>query len=95
MLTSSKSFCIKFILVMCHLDEHIISYLWCRITVSVVTSRVKVLFVNHPELLEGLNQFLPTGYKISVPFSRKSGFDFEEAMRFVNRVKVHCQKQLN
>lgn len=58
-----------------------------RITTSGVISRVKVLFVNHPELLEGLNPFLPAGYKISVPCSSKSGFDFEEAMRFVNRVK--------
>lgn len=59
-----------------------------RITIPIVTSRVKILFAEHQELLEGFNQFLPAEHKIYVPLSRKSDFTFEEAMSYVNRVKA-------
>lgn len=55
-------------------------------------ARVKELFKGHNNLIYGFNTFLPKGYEItfieedeSLP---KKTVEFEEAINFVNKIKV-------
>lgn len=51
------------------------------------------LFDGHQELLLGFNPFLPKGFEITLPQEHgqhhvKKPLDFEEAIVFVNKIKV-------
>ncbi|KAK1359750.1 hypothetical protein POM88_044224 [Heracleum sosnowskyi] len=59
-----------------------------RITIPVVISRLKLLFSEHQELLEGFNQFLPEEFKIVLPLTRRPDTTMEKPIRYVNKVKV-------
>lgn len=64
-----------------------------RIDTSGVIMRVKELFKGNRDLILGFNTFLPKGYKITLPledepFLKKKPVDFEEAICFVNKIKV-------
>lgn len=49
--------------------------------------RVKELFKGHRDLILGFNTFLPSGYEIKLPEEKKP-VEFEEAINFVNKIKV-------
>lgn len=77
----------------CNFDLYEIScryyYLSCRITIPVVISRLKLLFSEHQELIEGFNQFLPEEFKITLPLTRRSDTNWKKTISFVNKVKVN------
>lgn len=52
---------------------------------------MKELFKGHPNLILGFNTFLPEGYEIAP----KRIVDFEDAISFVNKVKVESLIFLN
>ncbi|KAL8098010.1 paired amphipathic helix protein Sin3-like 4 [Apium graveolens] len=59
-----------------------------RISVPVVISRIKLLFSEHQELIEGFNQFLPEEFRITLPLTRRSDTNWEKPISFVNKVKA-------
>lgn len=65
----------------------------CRIDTAGVIARVKELFEGHRDLILGFNTFLPKGYEITLPLEdeqppAKKPVEFEEAISFVNKIKV-------
>lgn len=58
-----------------------------RIDTNGVIMRVKELFKGHRDLILGFNTFLPKGYEIKLP-EEKRPVEFEEAISFVNKIKV-------
>lgn len=64
----------------------------CRIDTTGVIARVKELFKGHRNLILGFNTFLPKGYEITLPPEddppAKKPVEFEEAISFVNKIKV-------
>lgn len=69
--------------------------LFDRIDTTGVIARVKELFKGHHALILGFNTFLPKGYEITIqedepngPDSVKKPVEFEEAIKFVNKIKV-------
>lgn len=65
----------------------------CRIDTAGVIVRVKELFKGHRDLILGFNTFLPKGYEITLPLEeepllKKKPVEFEEAINFVNKIKV-------
>lgn len=65
----------------------------CRIDTAGVIARVKDLFKGHRDLILGFNTFLPKGYEITLPSEDeqpppKKPVEFEEAINFVNKIKV-------
>ena len=66
----------------------------CRIDVIGVTARVQQLFKGHRELIQGFNTFLPKGYEIPLEqLAQKKLREREEAVRFVNKIKVTSNNQ--
>ncbi|KAI3818168.1 hypothetical protein L1987_11971 [Smallanthus sonchifolius] len=66
-----------------------------RVDTTGVIARVKELFRGHRELILGFNTFLPKGYEIVLsqddePHAKKP-LEFEEAMRFVNKMRMRFQ----
>lgn len=64
-----------------------------RIDTGGVIERVKELFKGHQNLILGFNTFLPKGFEITLqnedePTSIKKPVEFEEAISFVNKIKV-------
>lgn len=63
-----------------------------RIDTTGVIARVKDLFKGHPNLILGFNTFLPKGYEITLTDEEqappKKTVEFEEAISFVNKIKV-------
>jgi paired amphipathic helix protein Sin3a len=58
-----------------------------------VIARVKDLFRGHTDLILGFNTFLPKGYEITLPIEGeqpqpKKPVEFDEAMSYVNKIKV-------
>lgn len=54
-------------------------------------ARVKELFKGHNNLIFGFNTFLPKGYEITLNEDEapaKKTVEFEEAIDFVNKIKV-------
>ena len=59
---------------------------------------MKELFKGYQDLILGFNTFLPKGYEITLPLEdvppQKKPVEFEEAINFVNKIKVeilcHC-----
>lgn len=69
------------------------SFVDCRIDTAGVIARVKELFKGHRDLILGFNTFLPKGYEITLPLEDeqppvKKPVEFEEAINFVNKIKV-------
>lgn len=65
----------------------------CRTDTRGVIARVKELFKGHNNLIYGFNTFLPKGYEITFieedePPPPKKTVEFEEAISFVNKIKV-------
>lgn len=56
--------------------------------------RVKELFKGNRDLILGFNNFLPKGYEIK--FDEKKPVEFDEAINFVNKIKVNnsCSLEL-
>ena len=55
-----------------------------------VIARVKELFKGHTNLILGFNTFLPKGYEITLEeVEPKKTVEFEEAISFVNKIKVN------
>lgn len=57
-----------------------------------VIARVKELFKGHNNLIFGFNTFLPKGYEITLDEDEappKKTVEFEEAISFVNKIKVN------
>lgn len=57
-----------------------------------VIARVKELFKGHNHLIFGFNTFLPKGYEITLDEDEapaKKTVEFEEAISFVNKIKVN------
>jgi len=76
-------------------------FLWmhCRIDTAGVIARVKELFKGHRDLILGFNTFLPKGYEITLPSedeqpAPKKPVEFEEAINFVNKIKVSAWLRL-
>lgn len=51
------------------------------------------MFKGHRDLILGFNTFLPKGYEITLPLeddqpTQKKPVEFEEAINFVNKIKV-------
>ena len=68
-------------------------FIVCRIDTAGVITRVKELFKGHRDLILGFNTFLPKGYEITLPPEDepplvKKPVEFEEAINFVNKIKV-------
>ena len=65
---------------------------FCRIDTTGVIARVKELFKGHNNLILGFNTFLPKGYEITIIEEEddppKRSVEFEEAIGFVNKIKV-------
>ena len=63
-----------------------------RIDTTGVIARVKELFKGHNNLILGFNTFLPKGYEITLIDEEeappKRTVEFEEAISFVNKIKV-------
>jgi paired amphipathic helix protein Sin3a len=62
-----------------------------------VIERVKELFKGHNNLIFGFNTFLPKGYEITLDEEeapQKKTVEFEEAISFVNKIKVMCFFQI-
>lgn len=54
---------------------------------------MKELFKGHSNLILGFNTFLPKGYEITIDEDEtppKKTVEFEEAISFVNKIKVNC-----
>ncbi|KAL8228939.1 hypothetical protein R6Q57_013839 [Mikania cordata] len=69
-----------------------------RFDTTGVIARVKELFDGHQELLLGFNPFLPKGFEINLPRENgqhhvKKPLDIEEAIVFVNKIKMRFQGQ--
>lgn len=69
-----------------------------RINTAGVIARVKELFKGHQALILGFNTFLPKGYEITIregepygPDPAKKPVEFEEAIKFVNKIKTRFQ----
>ncbi|KAL2543109.1 Paired amphipathic helix protein Sin3-like 4 [Abeliophyllum distichum] len=66
-----------------------------RTDTSGVIERVKELFKGHRDLILGFNTFLPKGYEITLPPDEpplaKKPVVFEEAISFVNKIKIRFQ----
>ncbi|KAL1828774.1 paired amphipathic helix protein Sin3-like 3 isoform X2 [Daucus carota subsp. sativus] len=69
-----------------------------RIDTTGVIERVKELFKGHHALILGFNTFLPKGYEITIrdgepygPDPAKKSVAFEEAIKFVNKIKTRFQ----
>lgn len=63
----------------------------CRTDTTGVIARVKELFKGHNKLILGFNTFLPKGFEISPDEDEtptKKNVEFEEAISFVNKIKV-------
>lgn len=76
-----------------------ICYVDCRIDTTGVIARVKELFKGHRDLILGFNTFLPKGFEITLPLEdeqppSKKPVEFEEAISFVNKIKVDSNSQL-
>lgn len=56
-----------------------------------VIARVKELFKGHNNLIIGFNTFLPKGYEITLDEDEvpPKKVEFEEAISFVNKIKVN------
>ena len=57
-----------------------------------VIARVKELFKGHNNLIFGFNTFLPKGYEITLDEDEappKKTVEFDEAISFVNKIKVN------
>lgn len=68
-----------------------------RIDTTGVILRVKELFKGNRDLILGFNTFLPKGYEITLPledepFQKKKPVEFDEAISFVNKIKVRQLK---
>lgn len=64
---------------------------FCRTDTAGVIARVKELFKGHNNLIFGFNTFLPKGYEITIDEDEgppKKAVEFEEAITFVNKIKV-------
>ena len=65
---------------------------FCRIDTTGVIARVKELFKGHSNLIFGFNTFLPKGYEITAIDEEeappKRTVEFDEAISFVNKIKV-------
>lgn len=64
---------------------------FCRTDTTGVIARVKELFKGHNNLIFGFNTFLPKGYEITLDEDEahpKKTVEFEEAISFVNKIKV-------
>jgi paired amphipathic helix protein Sin3a len=65
-----------------------------RVDTTGVILRVKELFKGNRELILGFNTFLPKGFEITLrpeddqPAAPKKPVEFEEAISFVNKIKV-------
>lgn len=59
----------------------------------VLQLRIRDLFKEHPELVAGFKTFLPVGYEIPVKdqneYLNVKADDFEDAVTFLTKVKVH------
>lgn len=70
-----------------------------RIDTAGVITRVKDLFKGHSNLILGFNTFLPKGYEITLTDEEqappKKTVEFEEAISFVNKIKVIVLVLLN
>ena len=64
----------------------------CRIGNVDVVARVKELFKGHNYLIFGFNAFLPKEYEITLDDDeaapQKMAIEFQEAISFVNKIKV-------
>jgi paired amphipathic helix protein Sin3a len=60
---------------------------FCRTDTNGVIMRVKELFKGNRDLILGFNNFLPKGYEIK--FDEKKPVEFDEAINFVNKIKVN------
>lgn len=64
----------------------------CRTDTVGVIARVKELFKGHNRLIFGFNTFLPKGYEITLDDDEapppKKTVEFQEAISFVNKIKV-------
>lgn len=59
---------------------------------------MKELFKGHPNLILGFNTFLPKGYEITLTDEEeapKRTVEFEEAISFVNKIKVKISYHLH
>jgi len=66
--------------------------LFSRTDTAGVIARVKELFKGHNNLIFGFNTFLPKGYEITLDEDEappKKTVEFEEAISFVNKIKVN------
>ena len=71
-------------------DDYLL-HMMCRIDTEGVIARVKELFKGHNNLIYGFNTFLPKGYEITLDDEEpppKKAVEFEEAINFVNKIKV-------
>jgi len=62
-----------------------------------VIAAVKELFKGHNNLIYGFNTYLPKGYEIRLDEDEappKKEIEFEDAINFVNKIKVMCFFQL-
>ncbi|KAI3968673.1 hypothetical protein MKX01_028823 [Papaver californicum] len=63
-----------------------------RIDTTCFIARVKDLFKGHKNLILGFDTFLPKGYEITLPLEDeqppKKPVEFDEAINFVNKIKV-------
>ncbi|KAJ1690633.1 hypothetical protein LUZ63_014788 [Rhynchospora breviuscula] len=64
-----------------------------RIDTNAVVERVKELFKEHPDLILGFNSFLPPKYEIKL--AKKKNVEFEDAMKFVNKIKNRFQHEVH
>lgn len=58
--------------------------------------KVKELFSEDPDLIFGFNAFLPKGYETTLqpedePLLKKKPVDYDEAINFVNKLKVQLE----
>ena len=65
----------------------------CRVDTDGVIERVKELFRGHRDLILGFNTFLPKGHEITLSSEDeqpqpKKKVEFDEAMSYVNTIKV-------
>lgn len=65
----------------------VVLFVGLRIDTNGVIMRVKELFKGHKNLILGFNTFLPKGYEIKL-HEEKKPVEFEEAINFVNKIKV-------